>query len=953
MKKILAAAFSFLAFSAFAGTDYWFFDTETGRITDGDWIFNASADKNRKMTVGQVSLDEYPTTITPLDFSKPVKDAADNEYTIKSLNCGFVVGTNPYGAQAPAQYVGELTLPGEGLTSIGNYSLGYLVNATGTLVWPTTLTSVGRFAFYNDSGVTINAEELSGITVLNLGSCFANCNLVGDLDLTHYSGTIPTAAFARTKLTSVKFGPGLTTLAGGYVDGAFYGCTQLGSVVFDPASSVYLGPGAVFGGCTALEEIDLRSVGTIWCPNSAGNTNNTGYAIFYGCTSLKKVHLSDKLTKWHYLAFAGCSSLEEVHYYGAPCAAIGYPVFSRREASNATADARKVDTFVHIGEDDAVAKAAWDAYTESGDINATNSTWRGDMVGIASSCALRPLLLYRTSRISIARGDDGDMENGVMGTFTISRAESDGTAGSVNVAYTLSGSAENGVDYETLSGTIVIPDGERSVVLYVIPRYNGAICTKDVSVTLASGDYEIDPDANTAAINVSCCLRSVSITKILDADEGKGTYGWFEVSRGEDDATAAPLSVSLAFAGNAVPGATYRSIPSPVVIPAGEKSVKIRVDPLDDPATTEDSTIIATITGDAYAVETATATMTVFNGAAYGGLKVYKNYMTDGKWSFNIQVNNQEDRRFPDGTRWLWILSIAAWPDVPSELNFDKTIVDCYHNVPFAIREFQSATTGASSRGFVSSLVLPDDPEHPYVLSGSCFESCTNLVSVTPFLPKCCITCTRAFRYCSNITNALEFSGQVFADQWSSFEGLSKIPSVDLSKSTVAQIGRECFKNCSSLQWIKLPPAIVHLGNSGGSSMEDRDPFGGCSNLKLIFTGEVMPTVTLIFGANTSVTEMEFEAGLNTLPDNAFSRFSGLEKITFRGAKPNSIGENVFSSLTAQKVTAYVPKSKAETWWPVASGGTVNSRLAEWISGTSQYIRTWSDCNSPFVVIIK
>jgi hypothetical protein len=60
-----------------------------------------------------------------------------------------------------------------------------------------------------------------------------------------------------------------------------------------------------FYGWTALEEVDISNLTTI------GHNHGSAWGdTFVGCTSLKKVTASDKLTKLGYNAFSGCTKLE-------------------------------------------------------------------------------------------------------------------------------------------------------------------------------------------------------------------------------------------------------------------------------------------------------------------------------------------------------------------------------------------------------------------------------------------------------------------------------------------------------------------------------------------------------------------------------------------------------------------------------------------------------------------
>lgn len=956
MKKLFLLFSSLLsaALVQSAQLDHWLY--ADSKITDGAWTFAASADKDNKMTVGQVSevAGEYPTVQTPLDFSKPVKDVSGNAYVIKTLDCGFI-NSSGYAARGPAQYVSALTLPGEGLTRLENYCLGKLVNAVGTLHFPASLTSIGRMAFQDDSMLTIDGSEFANVTALTWGDAFKNVNVIGELDLRKLVGKIENNNFAGTRITSVLFGPGLTDLQGGYAGGAFSDCTKLKTVVFDPASSVMVGPGAVFRNCTALEELDLRVANQLWTSPDATHLDSADYAPFNNCTGLKKVVLGGNMTRWSYIVFAGCSSLSEVHCYGAPSGELGSPVFF------GAGDNRKISTFVHLDPSDTAAKAAWDAYTAGGELNENDSCWRDDMI-TGSTGELRPLVLYTQKHVSLARGVDGDMESGVIGTFIVSRAEGDSLAGAVDVAYALSGTAENGVDYEKLSGVISIPGGERAVELQVIPRFVGAVSTKDVTVTLAEGDYEIVAGEDTATINVSSCYRSVSVAKLVDADEGKGTYGYFEISRGENDAVTAPLTVSFEVSGTAIPKKTYRPLESPVVIPAGERSAKLRVAPLEDTETTTDTTVIVTVTGDNYAIEGDPATMTIVNGATFGGWKLYSNYMTDGVWKFQIQQNDRDDRRYPDGVNHLWVQYLQEFPKEPAELNFDKVIINCDNDRPYAIREYQQSLKAAAE--VLKSVILPNDDRYPFVLGGALFDGCSNLESITPFLPKSCESVGRGvFNDLTSLTNAnLHFFGSDFGEKsgWEIMRGCASITNADFSASTITALRRDCFLNCTSLKTVTLPTTLKEFGWPGSSDLGtmNRTPFNGVGGVKVIFTGGMLPEMTYQDG---NIAAIEFTTPVAELPDNAFANYYSiyssprLSSITFAGPPPAMIGNNLFIGGYKDKtITINVPNYYRAEWREIADNGKLTKKDGgTWTSGTKQLLATYGESRQGFVIYVK
>ena len=146
------------------------------------------------------------------------------------------------------------------------------------------------------------------------------------------------------------------------------------------------------------------------------------------------------------------------------------------------------------------------------------------------------------------------------------------------------------------------------------------------------------------ALTAGVAYADLSIERECDADEGCGKDGFFVVSRGADDPATKPVRFIFSVGGTAKPGWTYCSHWGDETIPAGEKSVSIRIIPLDDPETKEDATVTLTLqpsTG-AYAVDPAkaTATLKVLNGATFGGY----NRRDAGPWYFIAHMGAGEGR---------------------------------------------------------------------------------------------------------------------------------------------------------------------------------------------------------------------------------------------------------------------------------------------------------------------
>ncbi len=89
-------------------------------------------------------------------------------------------------------------------------------------------------------------------------------------------------------------------------------------------------------------------------------------------------------------------------------------------------------------------------------------------------------------QVSLSVTDASAAEPADVGQFTISRVGS--TNSSLTVNYTVAGSAVNGVDYTSLSGTAIIPAGETNVAVSVVPIDDEIVePTETVELALSGG----------------------------------------------------------------------------------------------------------------------------------------------------------------------------------------------------------------------------------------------------------------------------------------------------------------------------------------------------------------------------------------------------------------------------------------------------------------------------------
>lgn len=364
--------------AAFGG---WKYDSNAGSITRGDWTFGATVSSG-KLTVGKFT--HVPASVQSLDFSRVVVDDAGASYTIVTLNPTFGLDDSSQPARVKgwpeAEFVGELTLPAEGLAGIQAKAFSCCSNLTNEVSFPSSLKTLGAHAF-------------------------ARSGLSGDIDLTGLT-SIGLAALFGTSITSVEFGPDLTSIDCNYDRGCFQRCSSLTNVVFNPNCRIEQIKQFCFKYCSALAELDLSRVATLQDPTKIDNS------AFGECTSLTKITFDILESMPPQALYA--PALETVVFNGLPpttfvtpdSANTRYLSPSSNGSSHSTAyDSKTIKTYVHkkfVNVTNGVGKC-WADYAANGQIGAeqknpaNNTTWAADYVYAGIDLAKRPLLTIEPS----------------------------------------------------------------------------------------------------------------------------------------------------------------------------------------------------------------------------------------------------------------------------------------------------------------------------------------------------------------------------------------------------------------------------------------------------------------------------------------------------------------------------------------------------------------------------
>ena len=223
----------------------------------------------------------------------------------------------------------SVTIPNS-VTSIGNYAFDYCSGLTSVTI-PNSVTSIGKYAFRNCSVLTsvhisdiaawcniefsrtdsnplyyahylyLNGEEVKDLVIPNsvtsIGKyAFRNCSGLTSVTIPNSVSSIGDYAFGSCSgLTSVTIGNSVESIG----DYAFENCSGL-TLVTIPNSVTSIGEG-VFFSCSALTSVTI--------PNSV---TSIGDATFYYCQSLTSVTIGNGLKSIAPSTFDGCDKLETV-----------------------------------------------------------------------------------------------------------------------------------------------------------------------------------------------------------------------------------------------------------------------------------------------------------------------------------------------------------------------------------------------------------------------------------------------------------------------------------------------------------------------------------------------------------------------------------------------------------------------------------------------------------------
>lgn len=201
------------------------------------------------------------------------------------------------------------------------------------------------------------------------------------------------------------------------------------------------------------------------------------------------------------------------------------------------------------------------------------------------------------STVTLTANDTTAGEPGDTAMLTVTRT-AESQVCDLAVSYSVTGDAVPGSDYETLAGTVIIPAGELSATITVTPIDDGEVeANEPLTITLLPTPAYFVGAPDSAVVDLTSDDTTATVTiQATDGAAGElaGNPGLFTVTR--TGPTLFPLTVNVVVGGTATNGLDYDTILSSVIIPAGQSSTTVAVNPFEEGTTEGPETVIVTIT---------------------------------------------------------------------------------------------------------------------------------------------------------------------------------------------------------------------------------------------------------------------------------------------------------------------------------------------------------------------
>ncbi len=203
-----------------------------------------------------------------------------------------------------------------------------------------------------------------------------------------------------------------------------------------------------------------------------------------------------------------------------------------------------------------------------------------------------------TRAVAVLATDDQAQEGTPVDSGQLTFTRTGPVGQPLTVSYGVSGTAEAGLDYAALDGTVIIPANAASTTLDVTPLTDSlSEGPETVIVTVVDGVGYVAGVPATATVTIADAgTPSVSVASVDDvAVEGAqpADNGQFVFTR--SGSTEQPLEVTYSTGGSAVNGVDYQLLTGSVTIPAGLASIVVDLIPLEDTETEVTESVVVTV----------------------------------------------------------------------------------------------------------------------------------------------------------------------------------------------------------------------------------------------------------------------------------------------------------------------------------------------------------------------
>ncbi|HAA13410.1 MAG TPA: hypothetical protein DCE41_17660, partial [Cytophagales bacterium] len=271
--------------------------------------------------------------------------------------------------------------------------------------------------------------------------------------------------------------------------------------------------------------------------------------------------------------------------------------------------------------------------------------------------------------VQLAATDNTASEDGDNGEFTITLAKANDTGSDISILYTIGGTATNGTDYSTLSGTVDIADGQTSATIAVtITDDSDDEDDEYVSLTIDTGDLPTGISAGTTisdtltiADNDFVTTAEIEVTDSTATEDGNNAE--FTITLAKTNDTGATISIPYTVGGTATDGTDYTSLSGSVDIADGASSATIAVTITDDSDDDDDETVTLTLDTDNFP--------TGITGGTSTSASVT---ITDNDFVTTVTITAQDDTGTEGSDDGQFVVALGKSNDTGSSLTIPYTV---------------------------------------------------------------------------------------------------------------------------------------------------------------------------------------------------------------------------------------------------------------------------------------